>query len=637
MTKIFSKLFLCGILLSSINGYCTTGLSIALGGGIPLDNNTCVEIDASTYTPLSNDLNANYNIIVGDLMDNLSYSDDILPVNGTTYPVGSLIVAKDFVYANAITNDDGTTWAETHGSMKIIPIKETDGYYHISEDKTKIYQYDAENNYTDALYNYHIDGKWYEGNTQDTEANIRVITIDDQKFKIDNGTKNILFNGNVAYKDGNTWKLFPSSTPLKRAVLDTSSQKLTMNNYQDGDGNTIPSKLTVKQVGQIAGDSVIDLKDANTDADPEVFETYLSPEPGSIVGEEGKPVSVNNGTVTLKDYLARNDLNNPVPNMSGKDLYLTANSKVSLFSNYMLVNDEDTSASTTNTLINNFNKSTKTLGLFCNVTSANEGKITISDIPYVISDTTNYYKQVNDIDNLTDGATLYFNAINQDKIKGLFKDDANIQYDLNASTILTNLVKKVENLNDALGDGETQQTIKINALSFQQWDPNIDIDSFNDSTDGDKKFKIEFIKETASSLTPDVNETTNEADDSKTDKTVTVDYNTNPADKYVEADMSDGAGDVTINYSNLNGSTIVPNPKNNSVNGGNGPVYNLEDATVILDLSDDTNMSEVKLTNCKVIVRGHGHTLNLHVNMDALSSIKYENTKVTERISSFGE
>ena len=113
MTKIFSKLFLCGILLSSINGYCTTSLSIASGGGLPLDINTGVEIGYSTYT-LSNDLDAKYDIIVGDLMDNLSYSGDAVTYDSKPYPAGSLILAKDFVYANATTNEDGTKEADNH-------------------------------------------------------------------------------------------------------------------------------------------------------------------------------------------------------------------------------------------------------------------------------------------------------------------------------------------------------------------------------------------------------------------------------------------------------------------------------------------------------------------------------------------
>ena len=173
----------------------------------------------------------------------------------------------------------------------------------------------------------------------------------------------------------------------------------------------------VTPIGQIAGDSEIELKDANTTEDPQVFETLLFPEPGSIIGEEGKPVSVSNGAIILHNYLNKKD-NNPVVDISGSHLYLTSNSKVYLFSNYM--SDSD-SASTTNTLINNFNKSTKTSGLFCNITSSSgDGdKLTIYYFPYVIGDGTNYYEQVKDItsDNLQDNTVFYFNAIKQDKIK----------------------------------------------------------------------------------------------------------------------------------------------------------------------------------------------------------------------------
>ena len=228
MTKILSKLFLCGILLSSINGYCSDiGLSIASGAGIPLDSKTRVEVNASTYT-LNSELDAKYDIVVGAFIDDtFKYSDKEVQLNSTKYPAGSIIEATDFVLAKAATANDKTTWTETYGGMKIIPLQDAEGYYHISDDKTKIYKYATNGTYNDSdvLYNYSSD-KWYTDNTQDTEANIRVIEIDGNKLHIDTDTNNILFSGNVAYKDGNTWKLLPGGSELQRALLDASSNKL---------------------------------------------------------------------------------------------------------------------------------------------------------------------------------------------------------------------------------------------------------------------------------------------------------------------------------------------------------------------------------------------------------------------------
>lgn len=201
------------------------------------------------------------------------------------------------------------------------------------------------------------------------------------------------------------------------------------------------------------------------------------------------------------------------------------------------------------------------------------------------------------------------------------------------------MAEQIGTLNDDIASGETPKTIKINALSFQQWDSTLDLSSFTDSTATDKKFKIQFITKAESSVTPDVKNTTNESDSTKIDKTVTVDGNTNPASQYNEPDISGATGDATINYKNVDDATIVLNKENNKANGeNNGPIYNLENSTIILDLTNgDINISELNLVNCKVIVKGYGHTFTAHVNMDALSSIKFVDTKFNERKVSSGE
>jgi hypothetical protein len=638
MTKFLKKVFICGILLSSVSAYCNdNGVGVDLftqlqDGKLSL-NEGSVKVQQSAT--------ANMNLTVGEMADGLDKGIDvneneILQANG-------LVVAEttgDGLFTQVFANSD---------APKVVPVGGDHGIYHFGTDTLSDYIYNADvTSGSETSGNYAFkkdDGVW---KTSDDGTVVQIIDLDAANSPFTLSGYKLLFTGTLATKVDGAWQLASDNSPLNKAALTIDSEAtLTMGNKKadpedSSSNNTDSTTFTVTEFGKVSGSIKLLDDDYDTENPPTQtqWETKAVFEPGS---EAESGTTITNGTVDLGKYLSvKTDSETEKQSLEAKStegafLNLALNGKVDVFS---AIIPSDATGDAKSKTIDLFNTS-NVLQVFPNITNKSGAKISI-DVPYTYNiEGGSAYNSINDLaDNIQADNKVSLNIASKNKLAGLFKDGADMNYTMNSKDTdsLSGLVDEtIAYAHEIEDSGNPTQDVYLDVSSLKKFDNTFKSDEYLYSGEkGNKKLNVIPLDGDAYVIPYNDKSTAALASDSveKFDLKASTSKNSDVIKKYIEPNMQN----AIIKTQNGEALDTQPTEKSYSTElskvgtSGNKKVLLLNsannDSTVLLDESylnvkskdgSDINISTLKLNNgSNINLYGTNTVQNLAVNSSKL-------------------
>ncbi len=584
MTKFFKKVFICGILLSSVGAYSNDGGVLAdLYPKLSDGNLTLTE---SSLT-INDNVTTHNDIVIGALDDNI-ITKTVDESNNNILKATNLPVAK---------TDDGIVWkySDDSSALDIIPVGGENAVYRLyGTDNKYICSINDVEDVENKLYEKY-DGKWYansdNGNDLTTVGDTEVIVIDlasNTEYSLASGDKpNLLFTGTLAtqgtdgkwYKGTDTTSSDKLSLPKVQLTIEDgktltignkithlTNQPVTKLDGEDALANTtvdydkneqasiiftefseILSGSNAKLVLSNAGpDNYVHLNSNTTDINNSVKETTVILEPGCSIGTTNLPLQIEQGTTDLSKYFTTTtDTETEKTLLEGNStagalLNAEINGKVDIFSQIIPLDTTGDAKSEMIGLVNNSNISQ----VFPNITSQSGGQITL-EVPYTYNiDGGSAYNSLEDIsDNVQANNKVVINLVSKDKLAGLFKNGTEIDYKMNGknteniSELIDNTIAYAHNI-----DGTSTTDVYLDVSSLKKFDNTFKSDEYLYSgLEGAKKLNVIPLDGDAFVIPcNDKSESTSPGDTvSAFNLIASTDKNSDVIKKYIEPNMND--------------------------------------------------------------------------------------------------
>ena len=573
MTKFLKKVFVCGVLLSSVSAYCSNAeLNMAWGEKLADDYKLTL---TESFLVVGDNRTTHANTTIGDLDTGLTLDTKTESDNSIT----RILQATEFPIANIENQANGTVTLKylfENGEDKenVVIVGDETAPYHYGTETNANKLYAKGITAGDANYTFITEDSgstWKNAEDASVEINVMNLLGDENSvYSLDDDTTKLLFTGPVATKaaSDSNWKLLNGNN-LPRVTL-TVSDGYTLTVGDQGsyvedqdvttlDGSDVPlgTKLSYHQnnasafikfteFSEVTGKSKIQLLNENPDnvelynskktniSNP-TLETKAIIEPGSQFGASGSEVEISDGETDVGGFFEIKDNAVVGNNTDGQQVYASINGKVNIFSKIM-PND----ATEKSTAIDIFNESDLSGTL-----SGIKGALTV-EVPYVfILNGDNAYKDSNDLGNdLNEGDKFLLNAVSQEKIKGLFASDANIKYTL-GNTDYTNKTKDfvtqtIDDIHSIAGSGAKNVYWDVSSVSNMDSEFDSSRYSYNGQA-GTQKFNVIPLDGDKYTIPYDNKSATLTSTDTCTefDLTAKTSLNPNAIQKYLEPNMKD--------------------------------------------------------------------------------------------------